>query len=620
MTDPVQPRDSANLEGRHLGPWRIVAELGAGGMGTVYYAEHGVIGRRAAIKVLSNAVSAIPDVVERFFDEARTVNDIRHPNIVDITDFGVSEGQYYLVMELLEGDTLAERLEAGPMSFEKARSVTGQIALALHAAHERGIIHRDLKPENVFLTNHADYPDRVKVLDFGIAKLLGEGGEASRKTQTGVIMGTPAYMSPEQCVGDTHLDRRSDVYSLGIVAFEMLAGRTPFEAENFGRYVLAHVHEEPPRIDSLVDVSADVADVLAKALAKKPEDRHQTAEELRLALDAAIQGRSTVEVRRTEREERNEEEARTQRVGDKLEEIIQQRIVEGRLTLPSMPMVAQNCLRLLDREDFTFPMIAKELERDPLLASQLLRIVNSPIYGGRGRIESMSQAASRLGMKPLRMLLTQMSVRAVFQSKEPRIEQSFRAIWEHCLAVGIISRELAGALEGAPPKDAVYLAGLLHDVGKPVVGAMLLEVERQLMPDLGEPWMTDALWYRIVDNCHQGVGRVLADRWGLPELVRDGISKFHAYELGGASSVSNLLRYGNALARREGVDLGTIDAEQTLKVIEQGRELLGTDDALEAEITADLRSSVMSLTGEQPRTSKMPPALRQKTASGKRRR
>ncbi|MEM1418118.1 MAG: serine/threonine-protein kinase, partial [Myxococcota bacterium] len=306
-TDPIHPRDSENLAGRHLGPWRIVAQLGAGGMGTVYYAEHGVIGRRAAIKVLNSAVSAIPDVVERFFDEARTVNDIRHPNIVDITDFGVLEGQYYLVMELLEGETLAERIEEkGPMALETARSLAGQVALALHAAHERGVIHRDLKPENIFLTNHADYPDRVKVLDFGIAKLLGDGGEASRKTQTGVIMGTPAYMSPEQCVGDDHLDRRSDVYSLGIVAFEMFAGRTPFEADNFGRFVLAHVHEEPPRLDSLVEVPGAVADVLAKALEKNAGDRFQSAEEFRLALDAAAQGRSQAEVRQSERDEKHE--------------------------------------------------------------------------------------------------------------------------------------------------------------------------------------------------------------------------------------------------------------------------------------------------------------------------
>ena len=177
--------------------YRIVTELGSGGMGTVYFSEHTLIGRRAAIKVLHSDVSKNDDIVARFFTEAKAVNSIRHPNIVDITDFGQADSIYYIIMEMLEGETLGARIEM-QRSLDERTSVRilSQVASAVGAVNEQGIVHRDLKPENIFLTNHPDYPDFVKVLDFGVVKLMGAPAEAAHKTRPGSAIGTPDQPSP----------------------------------------------------------------------------------------------------------------------------------------------------------------------------------------------------------------------------------------------------------------------------------------------------------------------------------------------------------------------------------------------------------------------------------------
>ena len=199
-TLPPERDREPSLAGRMLGSYRIVTELGAGGMGTVWYAEHVRIGRRVAIKILHPELSADPEPVGRFVREARAVNAIRHPNIVDITDIGDDDDLVYLVMELLEGETLGARLERDEqLPLATTLTMVKQIALALSAAHERGVVHRDLKPENIFLCAHADYPDRVKVLDFGIAKLAGPG-VFGRGTRPGLV--------PQPHPG--HGDRRAD--------------------------------------------------------------------------------------------------------------------------------------------------------------------------------------------------------------------------------------------------------------------------------------------------------------------------------------------------------------------------------------------------------------------------
>jgi serine/threonine protein kinase len=273
--------------GHTIGNYKITAKLGEGGMGVVYLAEHPVIGKKVAMKAIHPELSKNSDVVSRFITEAKAVNQIGHEHIVDIADFGnTSEGEFYFVMEYLQGESLSDRLrretrlEVGP-----ALGVSAQIADALGASHSQGIIHRDLKPENIFLCNRGLSRDFVKVLDFGLAKLTLNDQHVTHKTRTGSVMGTPYYMSPEQCEGKIEIDHRADIYSLGVLIFEMLTGKVPFGGEGYGEIIVKHVTMPPPSVRSVVPELPEYLDqILFRALAKDRNERFQTMAELRDAL------------------------------------------------------------------------------------------------------------------------------------------------------------------------------------------------------------------------------------------------------------------------------------------------------------------------------------------------
>jgi len=275
--------------GQMFGNYRATQLIGEGGMGVVYLAEHPGIGRRAAVKVLRPGLTENPEIAKRFFNEARAANAIRHPGIVEVFDSGtLPTGVSYLVMELLEGESLAARLRRGRLSIGATRNIAAQVASGLAAAHAAGIVHRDLKPDNLFLV--PDYRDAsietVKILDFGIAKL---GQDASRtssvRTRTGSVMGTPAYMSPEQCRGTKEVDARTDIYALGVILFEMVCGRTPFVSEGFGEMVHLHISAAPPAPRSIEpSVPADLEQLILRCLVKEPSERLQTMTELQEAL------------------------------------------------------------------------------------------------------------------------------------------------------------------------------------------------------------------------------------------------------------------------------------------------------------------------------------------------
>ena len=283
--------------GEVLGSYRVIAKLGAGGMGTVWLAEHQLLGSRAAIKVLLPDLSQQDTIVQRFFDEARAATRIHDPGIVTVLDFGWHQGEAYLVMELLIGQTLTQRLGYGTLPPVTAVRYIQLAGLAMVAAHARGIIHRDLKPDNLFVVADPAVPggERIKVLDFGIAKLLDRrpgDSHSHRSTVTGAIMGTPAYMSPEQCRGAGEIDHRTDIYALGCVLFHLLTGRPPFIAPTPGDMIASHLRQEPPAPSTLVAtgvISPELDALVLKCLAKERGARFATMSEL-VRAGAAITG------------------------------------------------------------------------------------------------------------------------------------------------------------------------------------------------------------------------------------------------------------------------------------------------------------------------------------------
>jgi serine/threonine protein kinase len=270
----------------HIGQYRILRKIGAGGMGLVYLGEHTLLGRRAAIKTLLPSMSANAEVVERFFNEARATSAIRDPGVIQVFDFGYHvDGTAYIVMELLEGEALAARiLRLGKLALGDALRMARQIASSLASAHACDIVHRDLKPENIFLVtdSEAQAGERTKVLDFGICK-LGTGDITL--TQTGAMVGTPVYMSPEQCRGDSSIDGRSDIYAFGCLLFHMLTGRPPFVGEASGDLIVAHLDDTPPPPSQLVpDLPPAIDALVLRCLAKSREDRYPSMSELAHAI------------------------------------------------------------------------------------------------------------------------------------------------------------------------------------------------------------------------------------------------------------------------------------------------------------------------------------------------
>jgi serine/threonine-protein kinase len=271
--------------------YRIVKKLGEGGMGAVYQAEHALIEKRIALKVLFPELTRRTDLVARFLQEAKSASRIGHENVIDISDFGQSpEGLVYIAMEFLDGHDLGQLLRSeGALTWTRARPILMQIAKALRAAHEHGIIHRDMKPENVFLIQREARPDFVKVLDFGIAKSVGQDDGGPRLTQAGMIFGTPEYMSPEQAQGQTP-DHRVDVYALGAVMYHLLTGEVPFQSDSFMGILTKHMLEPvvPPRKRKPeLGIPADVEAVCLRALEKDREKRWQDMDAFYRALGAA---------------------------------------------------------------------------------------------------------------------------------------------------------------------------------------------------------------------------------------------------------------------------------------------------------------------------------------------
>jgi serine/threonine protein kinase len=284
--------------GQSFGNYQIVRLIGEGGFGEVYLAENPLIERRAAVKVLHPSLAQDAELVRRFLNEARAASAIRHPNIIEVFDAGATPaGAPYILMEFLDGVSLQKRLaDHGRLPVDQVLQLAGQAGSALSAAHAAGIVHRDLKPENMFLIRDASLPggERVKVLDFGIAKIKqGSGTGGTMRTQTGLIMGSPAYMSPEQCKDSADVDHRSDIYSFATILYQMLAGKTPYVAGSGTELLIMHLTETPRPLHEVgADVPVHVEAAIMRGLARERNDRFATVaaflESLRPGLAAAV--------------------------------------------------------------------------------------------------------------------------------------------------------------------------------------------------------------------------------------------------------------------------------------------------------------------------------------------
>ncbi|MFC1611689.1 serine/threonine-protein kinase [Myxococcota bacterium] len=267
--------------GSTLGHYRLLEVLGRGGVATVYLAEHTRLGRRVALKVLDPERARDKIMLSRFFGEARAINDVSHPNIVDVTDLIYDEAEKYYVMEHLEGGTLSELLESGrSLPIHTALDIALQIASGLAAVHTANVIHRDLKPQNVLLVDQKGRDRVVKLIDFGIAKIRDpDTGESLHNTVNFAVLGTPEYMSPEQLAG-AEVDHKTDIYSFGVVLYQLVTGETPFRGSNFGEYVIKHTTTpplKPSEVQGLAHAIPPALDALIlQCLAKKPSERPQS--------------------------------------------------------------------------------------------------------------------------------------------------------------------------------------------------------------------------------------------------------------------------------------------------------------------------------------------------------
>jgi serine/threonine-protein kinase len=270
------------------GRYEVLSVLGEGGMGTVYEVKHRALGKRFALKALRKDLTADGEIAARFIQEARTAAAVSHPGLVEITDFGrLESGQVYFVMELLEGHSLAALLRTGgPLPAARALDIVRQLVHALKAAHDASIVHRDLKPDNIHVGRGDAERDLVKIVDFGLAKVIG----SSKLTRSGMVFGTPHYMSPEQAAGEV-VDHRADIYALGVVMYEMFTGKVPFEADSYMGVLTKHMYMAPAlpsEVSPELKELGTLEHVILRCLQKRPNARYDNLEALLTDLDRRV--------------------------------------------------------------------------------------------------------------------------------------------------------------------------------------------------------------------------------------------------------------------------------------------------------------------------------------------
>jgi len=490
-------------------------------MATVYLATQQSLGRRVALKTLRTdsesaeegcgplSLSSSLALTDRFVDEARIVAGLSHPHIVQIHDVGATETFLYICMEYVPGGDLQSRVGA-PFPPGQALDIVMRLGLALEAAHRHGIVHRDVKPGNILFRD-----DGTPLLsDFGIAKDLRR---ASDLTTTGHVLGSPFYISPEQAES-IEVDGRADLYSLGVILFELLTGRRPFDGVTAIKVILQHLQAPVPR---LPDELSGFQDLVDRLLAKDPDRRFQSAREMVLCARAlsgapvteagAVADRPTVSALLPRRAEKGHVSI-PEEVVEKFRRGIFEDIAADRVVLPSLPDVVVEVRRQLESPRSTSATIAAAISLDPALSAQVLRVANSAFYFGKAPVKGLGRAIVRLGSSVVQQVVMMLSVAAIFGlDRRPSLKAQLTVLWEHSTLVAAICERIARRTPGLG-RDEALLCGLIHDLG---VYPVLVWAEP--IPSLmARPEHLDALAAALGGE----VGAAILERWCYPkELV-----------------------------------------------------------------------------------------------------
>lgn len=512
---PPPPREvyrrgvvSAGSNAVHIPGYRVLRTIGKGATASAYLAEALDRPGPLVLKVLHGHAADDPAATtatlvagpaggpERLRLEASLLTALDHPHIVRVLDAGEHAGVGYIAMEYLEGGDLEARLVHG-IGVLEALDVARAVAAGLGYAHARGVIHRDVKPQNILFRR-----DGTAVLsDFGVAKRLDDDLKLTRE---GVSVGSPLYMSPEQAKGEA-VDGRSDIYSLGVILFEMLAGQPPFDAPSSLAVILKHIHGEIPRLPANRQGFQALVDLL---LAKDPADRVDSAERL-VPLLAEYRQRVATAGMDVVRGDAGVAEAFPATLLEHLRAGIQEDLAYDRLILPSLPEVAMR-VREAVAGDSPVREVARLIAVDPALSAQVMKVANSAFYPGRNPVTELKGAVVRLGGNAVRHLVMALVAAQLFQAKQAReLESRIRAEWEHSVLVAALARTLAEERPGLEP-DVALLAGLIHRIGVLPVLDWAVKI-----PHLAEhPGRLDA----FVEHCHADIGVLILTRWNYPEL------------------------------------------------------------------------------------------------------
>ncbi len=480
----------------------------------------------------------------------------------------------------------------------------------------------------------------MKVLDFGIAKLLGTESTLGHHTKTGAVLGTPSYMSPEQCLGETTLDLRSDVYSLGVVLYQMLTGQPPFTADTLGRLIVCHVSEAPlPPVTLNPRVSAQMNRIVLRALQKKPKDRFASMKELRDAMEAApaapmaiprsasapVAARGPVVVRAAGAPAKriappapakpsadrapaalpphaptiDDPAAKAPAVGNdmpsRMVALVMERLHTGAVELPALPPATVRCIELLRRSNLGFSEAARVIGDAASLRSRVMRLANSAAFPSLMPATTLEIAIARLGTGGLYQALIEFSAREALAGKHPRVKEAFRRSWPHALGSGMIAAQLCQHFDRESDVSFAYLGALLHDGGKPIVGTLLLDIEQQMIRAGNRTLLTEAAWLAAIERCHRPAGAALARRWQLAHPIAEAIENSDGYDPTAGRSLANLVRFSTALAKRLGLVVGPTNAAEVDAICVEGRRLLKIDDGTERNVSHGLKERAIAL-------------------------